>query len=154
MENKLGCQIVEFEETDKDEVIRVIDRLLKELGVIPESEELIDDDDLFKIGEIYSGRGRFWVAKIDGKVVGTVAIREMNESEAVLNRMFVLSEYHGSGIGQSLFDRALEFVKDQGYKKVRLTTHVLMNRAHRFYEKNGFKRVRQDGDLYCYEMGV
>ena len=78
----------------------------------------------------------------------------MGGNTAKLNRMFVLSNYHGKGVGQALFDHAIAFAKKQGYKEIILNTHFLMKRAHRFYEKNGFKQVRKEQDKYHYKMDL
>jgi len=88
------------------------------------------------------------------KVIGTVAIRDMGGDTAKLNRMFVLSNYHGKDVGQTLLDHAIAFAKKQGYKEVILNTHLLMKRAHHFYEKNGFKKVKKEQDKYHYKMDL
>jgi N-acetylglutamate synthase-like GNAT family acetyltransferase len=149
---KINCEIVEFNEGHRDQVIKVIDTVLKNLEVIPASDELIDDEDLYKIPEVYKGRGRFWVALEQGRVIGTVAIREIDSNVAKLNRMFVLMEYHGTGAGQTLLNKALDFARQQGYKEVILNTHLLMKRAHHFYEKNGFVKIREDDEEYHYKL--
>lgn len=145
-------QIIGFEPKYEKEVREVIGKILKEIGVLPNLEGPLDDDDLGKIPEIYSGRGGFWLAIKEGRVIGTVAIRDMGEDMAKLNRMFVLAEFRGTGVGQFLFDHALKHARTQEFKKLVLNTHLLMSRAHRFYEKNGFVRVRQDEDKYYYEF--
>lgn len=148
----MDFRIDEYEESDMEGVIGVIDTTLRDIGVIPKTVERIDDDDLFKIPEVYSGRGRFWVAKVGKKIIGTVAVKEVDEQTVVLNRMFVLVKYHGSGVGQKLFDMAIGFAKKQSFKKMVLDTDKAMSRAHRFYEKNGFVRVGESGSKYLYEM--
>ena len=60
--------------------------------------------------------------------------------------------YHGQGIGQQLFDHALDFARSQQYEEMTLTTHPLMKRAHRFYERNGFRRVANQKHLYAYHL--
>ena len=144
--------IVEFQPEYRDQVIELIDRNLKELGVIPNVEGLVDDTDLFKIPQIYSGKGRFWVALDGGVVVGTVAIRDLGDNKAKLNRMFVIKDLHGVGFGQRLLDKALVFAKKQGFREVRLNTHRVMKRAHRFYEKNGFQRIGEGEDKHFYRL--
>ncbi len=145
-------KIVQFKPEYRDQVIKLIDQSLKWLKVIPESEEVIDDEDLFRIHEVYSGRGNFWVAVKNGEVVGTVGIRDMGGDQAKLNRMFVNSDFHGLGIGQKLIEVALDYAKAQEFKEVILNTHELMTRAHRFYEKNGFRQTGKEGDKFNYRL--
>lgn len=145
-------QIIQFKPKYRDGVIEVIGKNLVDLGVVSESSLPIDDEDLFKIPEVYSGKGRFWVAVENDKVIGTVAIRDVGKDTAKLNRMFVLKEHHGKGVGQKLLDQAISFAKEHGFKEVILNTHLNMNRAHHFYEKNGFKKVGQTEDKYNYKL--
>jgi len=130
----------------------LIDSILKELKVIPGGKKLINDEDLFKIPEVYSGKGNFWVALENNKVVGTVALRNLDQGKAKLNRMFVLSEFRGTGLAQILLGTALDFAKKQGFKEIVLNTHPLMTRAHRFYEKSGFKKAGTLRDKYFYKL--
>lgn len=146
--------IKEFKPEYEGQVIALISQVLKDQKVIPESAEPISDEDLYKIPEVYSGRGRFFLAVKDGKVVGTVAIREISGNTAKLNRMFVFTQHHGSGVGQSLLDHALDFARQQGFKEIVLNTHPLMKRAHHFYEKNGFQRVGEDLDRVHYRAAL
>lgn len=141
-----------FKTKDMDQVINVIDRVLKDIEVIPESEKLINDEDLFRIPKVYKDRGRFWIATENKKVIGTVAIRDMGNNIAKLNRMFVLIEYHGSGIGQKLLNTAINFAINQKYSEIILNTDVLMHRAHHFYEKNGFVKYAKDQKEFHYRL--
>lgn len=152
MEEINNFKIRIFETGDTDQLIGVIDRVLKDIKVIPESNKKIDDKDLFQIPVVYSGKGRFWVATEKEKVIGTVAIRDMGNNIAKLNRMFVLVDYHGNGIGQKLLDTAISFVKDQEYSEIILNTSVLMHRAHHFYEKNGFVKFAEDREELHYRL--
>ena len=145
-------EVVEFRPEYQDQIIDLISKALRDQKVIPDDTESIDDEDLRNIPQIYSGRSQFWVAIEDSKVIGTIAVRDMGESIAKLKRMFVSSEYHGTGIGQSLLSQALTFARQKGFKEVTLNTHPLMKRAHNFYEKNGFQKTREDKDGVSYKM--
>ncbi len=146
--------IKEYSETYRDKVIEVIGNTLADISVISKKNLPIDDEDLRKINEIYSGKGKFWIALNNNQVVGTVAIRDMGNQTAKLNRMFVLVEYHGSGIGQKLLDHAIVFAKKQGFTKIILNTHELMYRAHKFYEKNQFIKIGKNEKKYFYERSL
>lgn len=152
MEEQKTPQIVAFAKSYQEQVIRLITEVLKDQKVISKDVDAIDDEDLFRIAEIYAGRGRFWVAVEDDTVIGTVAIREIDKNTAKLHRMFVLTQYHGKGVGPALLQHAIAFAKQQGYKEIILNTHHLMHRAHRFYEKNGFKRIGDTTDKFSYKL--
>jgi len=147
-------QIIEYTPHYQQQVIDVITCVLQDQHVIPESTEPIDDPDLYHIPTIYIGRSRLWVCVTNDTVIGTVAIREMSTALARLNRMFVLTDHHGQGIGQRLLDHALAFARSQHYQEIILHTHPLMHRAHRFYERNGFTRVAEESDTYHYQRNL
>lgn len=147
-------QIVEYTDQYNRQVIELISRVLRDQKVIPEGDDVIDDDDLYHILDIYTGRSRFWICLSNDTVIGTVAIREMNDSTARLNRMFVVTSYHGQGVGQRLLAHALDFARAKHYHQIILNTHPLMQRAHRFYERNGFRRVAEESERYHYRQDL
>ncbi|MFZ2026126.1 MAG: GNAT family N-acetyltransferase [Microgenomates group bacterium] len=134
--------IVRYSKKYEKQVIDLVGGILCELDVVPQSELPLDDEDLYHITDVYKGRGGFWVAVTShDEVVGTVGIKEMDQTKAKLKRMFVSPNYRGTGISQKLLDTAILFAKGAGYLTLQLNTHLNMKRAHRFYEKNGFKKT-------------
>jgi RimJ/RimL family protein N-acetyltransferase len=147
----MEIKILNFKQKYKDQVIYLISNLLCDLGIISPSDIPIDDEDLQNIPAIYHSRSNFWVAIKGNNVIGTVGIKEINKNTAKLKRMFVNKEFHGSGLGQRLLDKAIKFAKDQKYQKIILNSHPQMKRSHRFYEKNGFKKTEEDIKKVHYE---
>lgn len=141
--NGIKFHITTFHPRFEDQVKDLIGKLLVYTEVIKESELPIDDEDLGRIPEIYSGRGKFWVAMIGDRVVGTVGIKDKGGTTAELKRMFVLPEYHGTGVGEALLEEATVYAKKQGFTKLILNTDEKMRRAHHFYEKHGFVQVEE-----------
>lgn len=134
--------IVRYVKKYEKQVVDLVGGILCELDVVPQSELPLDDEDLYHITDIYKGRGGFWVAITShDEVVGTVGIKEMDKTQAKLKRMFVSPDFRGTGISQELLDTATEFAKKAGFLTLELNTHLNMKRAHRFYEKNGFKKT-------------
>ena len=64
--------------------------------------------------------------------IGTVTI---NSNE--INRLFVLPEYQGKGIGTSLLLEVEKYIKEKGLAGITLSTNKYAP-APKFYEKNGF----------------
>ncbi|MCX6732395.1 MAG: GNAT family N-acetyltransferase [Candidatus Roizmanbacteria bacterium] len=145
--------ITQYKDSYKDQVIGLVGKCLVDQEVIQESDLPIDDDDLQKIPEVYTGKSRFWIARDGDKVVGTVGILDRGENVAKLRRMFVQKVYRGTGLGQKLLDTALQFAKETGYTKIKLNTHTNMKRAHHFYEKNKFVLMGEKGSgcKICYQ---
>ncbi|XP_069488228.1 N-acetylaspartate synthetase isoform X2 [Ambystoma mexicanum] len=84
----------------------------------------------------------FWVAALDGNVVGIVAARG-NEEENVLElrRMSVDSKYRGKGIAKALGRKVLEFAMVNNYSSIVLGTTAVKMVAHKLYESLGFEHV-------------
>lgn len=105
---------------------------------------LDEQPDLFDIEGFYrKGKGDFWVATDHGKVIGTVALRDIGNAQGALRKMFVHPDYRGShhGVALSLLTRLLEESKHRGFREIFLGTTEKFRAAHRFYEKNGFHLI-------------
>ncbi|KAM6447872.1 N-acetylaspartate synthetase isoform 2-T2 [Liasis olivaceus] len=84
----------------------------------------------------------FWVAVLNGNVVGIVAARGNEEDNTVeLRRMSVDSKYRGKGIAKALGRKVLEFAMVNNYSSVVLGTTAVKVAAHKLYESLGFKHV-------------
>ncbi|XP_061525641.1 N-acetylaspartate synthetase [Phycodurus eques] len=89
----------------------------------------------------------FWVAVLDGRVVGIVAAQGREDDNAVeLRRMSVDSRYRGKGIAKALGRRVLEFAVRNNYAAVVLGTTAVKMAAHKLYESLGFRRTGQSED--------
>lgn len=77
-----------------------------------------------------------YVALADGEVVGFSGSGPSRDDDASRERelyfLYLLSAWHGTGIGQQLFDAAV------GDEAVSLWVAEDNPRAHRFYQRNGF----------------
>lgn len=108
--------------------------------------KLKDMDDLqanyFKAG------GTFLVALNGEQVIGSGALRRLDDQTAELKRMWLLDAYQGQGIGYRLITELFEFARQQGYARVRLQTSSEQARALAFYRKVGFYEIPSyNGDL-------
>ena len=88
------------------------------------------------------------VADDDGKIAGIVtwAMHGLPKHQLCeLDRIAVLPEYRGKGIAKELFDALVKDAKtfykkhNSKLRKLYLLTHNDNQRAHKFYEKLGFK---------------
>ncbi len=94
----------------------------------------------------------------DGEqVIGTGAIRRIDDETAELRRMWLLPEYHGRAIGYRLATELLAFASAAGYRRVRLSTDKLQTRAIDFYRRLGFypiERYRDTDDEVFLELAL
>ena len=130
---------------DNKAVEQVIRSCLIEFGGDHEGTAWADPM-LGRFSEVYSvPDSRYWVAADEnGKVVGGVGIGRLDGADGLceLQKMYLLPQARGTGLAQRLMDKALGFAS-QHYERCYLETLDNMTAAQRFYEKNGFVRVRE-----------
>ena len=88
-----------------------------------------------------------FVAEKDGKVMGFTSIyvnyELLSGIQARLGGLVVDSKARGMGLGSKLMKKAEEWAKAQGSKSVKLNSNVKRTEAHRFYEKNGYIKTKE-----------
>ena len=90
----------------------------------------------------------FFLAFMENVPVGFAKVKKhsLNDQiEAVvqmeLQKIYVLSYYHGSGAGAALMQAVLGLAKQLQPDLLWLDTHISNAKAIRFYEKNGFQKA-------------
>jgi ribosomal protein S18 acetylase RimI-like enzyme len=97
--------------------------------------------------EFADPRYRFRVAELDGEVVGFVklgpsALPVQTDKRAIeLRQIYLLNEYHGSGLAKALSEWAIGEARGQGFEELYLTVYVDNHRARRFYDRYDFEAV-------------
>lgn len=61
---------------------------------------------------------------------------------ALVDGLVVEDEYRGTGIGLALLEATERWARSVGCSTIRLHSNVLRERAHGFYERNGYVRVK------------
>ncbi|MBR1584545.1 MAG: GNAT family N-acetyltransferase [Clostridia bacterium] len=130
---------------DDGAVEALIRYCLKEFGADHAGTAWMDPD-LGRFSQVYDLPGRrYWVAEDgQGRIVGGVGIGELPGIDGVceLQKMYCLPQARGTGVAQALLQTALLFAA-RHYRQCYLETLDNMAAAHRFYEKNGFRRIDQ-----------
>lgn len=114
---------------------------------------LEDQPDLLRVREEYlDAGGCFWVAREAGEVVGTIGLVPCGDGVAILKKFFVRERFRGAPrhLGQRLFAELLAFARERGMTRVLLDTPRSTVRAHRFYERAGFRQVKQQDLAVAY----
>lgn len=93
-----------------------------------------------------------FVADIDGKIVGAVWVRIMNDYGHIDDNTpsFAISlykEYRGKGIGTALMKEMLTTLKERGYKQASLSVQK-ENYAAKMYQKLGFQIIEENEEEY------
>lgn len=83
-----------------------------------------------------------WLVWCRGAAIGTTRVRCLDSATAKLERLAVLPEFRGRGLGQQLIQQALTALQFQGIARV--TLHAQTPLQH-FYERLGFEA---EGDRF------
>lgn len=102
-----------------------------------------------KIAEsIKKSNNSFFIACINNQVVGFAKLKRISPhklfvdpKQTELQKIYVLKEFHGSGIAQALMNEVINEAKKVGTNFLWLDVHVSNGKARRFYEKNEFARI-------------
>jgi N-acetylglutamate synthase-like GNAT family acetyltransferase len=98
----------------------------------------------FEFTKRYSSeRDRFFIAEKDGEMIGNIAILGHTDEEAQLRWFLIAPKYRGAGLGQKLFQKAMEFCREKGYGKVWLLTTSDQEKATAMYTREGFELVSE-----------
>jgi putative acetyltransferase len=116
--------------------------------------ELLDMDDIQK--SYFEKGGIFLVTTENNQIICTGAIRQLEGDICELKRLWLLTEYHGQGLGYRMLQACLAFAREKGYKRIRLETErIAQNRALELYKRLGFYEIQSytdRGDEVAMEM--
>lgn len=92
--------------------------------------------------------GEIWLAHLDGKAVGCVAVRPLDDGAAELKRLYVAPAGRGRGLGRRLVVRAIVFAARAGFRALKLDTlgDGRMEAAGRLYRSLGFEPCEKYND--------
>ena len=112
-----------------------------------------------KIGKSFDPEGRhdfynhigehfesFWCLTDEGSVKGSVAIRRFSDDTAELKALYLSEELRGQGFGYRLFDLAISYAREHGYRRVVLDSMKSYKDARRLYDRYGFKEIDSYND--------
>ena len=102
--------------------------------------ELRDMDDIQK--NYFENGGIFLVLTENDQLIGTGAVRQLEDKTCELKRLWLLSEHQGKGLGYRILQELLSFAREKGYQRMRLETDPeAQSRAVDFYKRNGFYEI-------------
>ena len=86
--------------------------------------------------------GRLFLALVDGKLAGCIALRKLEDGICEMKRLFVKEGFRGQKVGIALIEKLIEEAKIIGYDKIRLDTYPpKMQKAVGLYESYGFYEI-------------
>ncbi len=131
-----------IEPGDDPAMARIIRDVMTEFGAVGEGYSIMDTE-VDAMAEAYAGsRAAFFVAVVDGVVVGGGGIGPLQEGPpdvCELKKMYLVETARGHGLGRRLMEHCLEAARLAGYDRCYLETLEHMTDARRLYERNGFE---------------
>ena len=106
--------------------------------------------------ELTDEEDHFYFFEEDGIAKGYMRINAKHDCEVEalksnrcleLVRLYVLKEFHGTGVANALMDYAVELAKGWGYEYLYLSVWEYNFRARGFYEKHGFVNSGVENDF-------
>ena len=90
----------------------------------------------------FDNDGIFLVLTDNDQIVGTGAIRKIDDEICELKRLWLLFEYHGKGLGYRTIQELFAFAREKGYQRVWLETdREAQRRAFELYKRLGFHEI-------------
>lgn len=88
----------------------------------------------------FFSRGGFWLAHLNNRVVGCIALRELANPprSGEIKRMYVQLAHRQHGIAQALLDTLESFAKEARYDWLYLDSAPGMDTAINFYKRHGY----------------
>jgi GNAT superfamily N-acetyltransferase len=87
-----------------------------------------------------------FVAQLKGEIVGWVAVFVYRvvetDARAEISGFVVDERYRSQQVGKHLLAHAERWAREKGCRAVGLRSNLIRDRAHAFYEHNGYKHVK------------
>ena len=92
--------------------------------------------------EKYKGEGEaLYIAFIDNKPAGCVALRYVDSKTAAMKRLYVRPAFRHSSLGTNMAKMVVEDAREFGYKTLLLDSLPSMENAKELYTSLGFKKL-------------
>ncbi|WP_259069363.1 GNAT family N-acetyltransferase [Mucilaginibacter sp. X4EP1] len=92
--------------------------------------------------------GKVYFLTSDDKVVGTVALRFIDEGVFELTKMAIDKEFRGAGGGQVLCQAGIDKAREMGVQKLILFSNRVLANAIHIYHKLGFTEIPIEPGTY------
>lgn len=146
MQNSLEITIRPILAIDNEVLFGVIETVMADFVTCGEGT-ILTDPTVKEMATCYDeDRAVYYVVFLDGKLVGGCGIRQLEGADqryCELQRLFLLPESRGNGLGDKLMQLCMDKAIAFGYDYCYLETLENMNAAQRLYEKWGFSFIDQ-----------
>ena len=136
----------------KELIYRVAHQVFRDTRPLQESIAFYESkgtlEDMDDIQQTYfENDGTFLVMTDNDGIIGTGAIRRLDDTTCELKRVWLLFDYHGKRLGYRIIQELLAFAREKGYQRIRLETdREDQSRAYELYKRLGFYEIPRYSD--------
>jgi putative acetyltransferase len=154
MPNMIQIRRIELRDVPlaKELVYRVAHQVFRDTRSLEESITFYESkgelQDIDNVQQAYfANNGTFLVMTDRDQIIGTGAIRKIDEEVCELKRVWLLFEHHGRGLGYRIIQELFTFARERGYQRIRLETERnVQRRAYDLYKRLGFYEIPRYSD--------
>jgi N-acetylglutamate synthase-like GNAT family acetyltransferase len=137
---------IEIHPIEPDEIDAAVELIRPTLGDYDAYDFDSDTGDLTpaKMDDLYEEpKGRFWVAKSGDTLVGTVAMRRVDDRTARVTRLSVHADYRRHDVVQQLMPVVETYAREAGYRRLIAEATTRQKPAATFLESIGFQEYKR-----------
>ncbi|HCO21003.1 MAG TPA: GNAT family N-acetyltransferase [Flavobacteriaceae bacterium] len=140
----MNIEIIDFEPKYRDDFKNLnVEWLEKYFEVEPYDKEVLSNPEKY----ILEKGGKIFFAKLEDKIIGTVALMPKNSSFE-LTKMAVTDKIQSKGIGSLLMQKCIDEARNLGLKEIFLFSNTKLDKAINLYKKVGFLEEHFDSSDY------
>ncbi|MBO6503293.1 MAG: GNAT family N-acetyltransferase [Kordiimonadaceae bacterium] len=135
-------------DTDAEALFQLIEHCYADYeGVVVERDGI--DADLNRYASVLTGiGGQGLVVENAGKLMALVSGAPIAENKYQLKKLYLHNSLRGSGIATELVAEVVSWARNHGASTLELWSDTRFERAHRFYEREGFVRQKSTRELH------
>lgn len=135
-------------DTDADALFRLIEHCYSEYEGVVVERDGIDADLKNYASSLANLGGQGLVIENAGDILALVSGAPIIEGRYQLKKLYVHSRLRGSGVAVELVAEVENWARNHGATSLELWSDTRFERAHRFYEREGFVRQKLTRELH------
>lgn len=137
----LEYDLIKYDDAYKQRVFAFTDKCFEELGknFEPSGRHAFYND-------IENAFEAFYCLIDKDNVIGTVALKKIDDYTVELKALYLDSSYRGKGLGSRMIKKVIDEAKNRGFKRIVLDSMSQYKEALRLYGKFGFRDTERYND--------